>query len=517
MSVQVRHIQTQGHEAGYSDAVIVHELSKAQPADLALSKATRRSQKRGSIDEPSNAYPHSASAPGVSMADRLTRLLSKEQFLRHVGDRLHGGCSADSAAALVLVELDHFHAVTDAVGAATGEKLLRSVAGRICSKTSEASLVARISENGFAVHLPDSGAAPAVAATLLEYLCRPFAIDGRVLSLSASVGISVAAPAQTDAAELFHSAELALHLAISDQQNAVRYFDPAMLERAAYRQCLDPDLRSAIALQDAMPLRALQPQQFQVMYQPKVRLSTGRVTGFEALVRWHHPSRGTIAPNTFIPLAEETGLIHALGEWVLRTACHDAARWAVPIDGVSLNLAVNVSPLQLRDGATFVRTIERALLESGLDPSRLEIELTESALVCDIGDTLAAIRALGVGLALDDFGTGHSSLSRLHLYPFTRLKIDRSFVAALDRPGNAQTHRVSEMMLRAIVSLGASLGLETVVEGIETPAQLAVAARTGCSEMQGYLASPAVPTECTAAIAARSIQVPHRMARARGH
>lgn len=501
------------------NACLVDELGKSMALKRTAGFDTRTDAQFDKIAVPKTRYQRpksdiigqlrdAVSVAGDTETDPLTGLPTRQQFLQRLEQCLQQNTCDGTRLALLVLELDHFKSVNDALGSTTGDKLLCRGATRICAKAPDALIVARTSGNGFGILVRECGDVTEVAAMLLDVLARPFALDGQIVTITASIGVSVTAADGTNASEIFHAAELALHRAQSDQQNCVRFFDPAMLERAERRRSLETDLRSAIAAQDVESLRALQTQQFAMLYQPKVRLSTGRVTGFEALLRWRHPELGQVSPDHFIPIAEETGLIDVIGEWALRTACHDAALWPVPDDGVPLSVAVNVSPLQLRNGAALVAAIASALSESGLGASQLEIELTESALVGDIGDTLAAIRRLGVGIALDDFGTGHSSLSRLHLYPFTRLKIDRSFVVALDRTDDLEAHRVSELMLRAIVSLGTSLGLETIVEGIETTAQVEIACRTGCTEMQGYFASAAVPTATVAAIVAQIVMIP---------
>jgi EAL domain-containing protein (putative c-di-GMP-specific phosphodiesterase class I) len=283
-----------------------------------------------------------------------------------------------------------------------------------------------------------------------------------------------------------------------------------MQERALGRRSLESDFRESIGLQHVELCRALKSQQFEVHYQPQVALADGRLTGFEALLRWNHPERGLVTPDQFIPLAEETGLIDLLGEWVLRTACREAAAWPVSDTGIPLRVAVNISPLQLRERRALLDMIENAIGESGLPVGRLELELTETALAGDIGDTLSDIRTLGADLALDDFGTGYSSLSRLHCHPFNRLKIDQSFVTDLGQEGESKAHHTSEWMVRAIASLGLGLGLETVIEGIETPHQRDVARQAGCTEMQGYLVSRPVPDTDVADLVSRLAALSNR-------
>jgi EAL domain-containing protein (putative c-di-GMP-specific phosphodiesterase class I) len=262
-----------------------------------------------------------------------------------------------------------------------------------------------------------------------------------------------------------------------------------MQERARQRQTLEMDLRAALAINRIELRKAMAIEQFEVHYQPQVSMPDRRLLGFEALVRWRHPVRGMVGPDEFIPLAEEIGLIGLLGDWVLRTACRAAAAWPQLHAVAPLQVAVNVSPIQLRERRALVASISEALAESGLPADRLEIEITESALMGDALETLCAIKALGVCLSLDDFGTGYSSLSQLAHYPFDRLKIDRSFVSELptDAQSDTKPGRQARWMMQAIASLGTGLGMSTVAEGVETEAQAQMVAAAGVSVMQGYL------------------------------
>jgi EAL domain-containing protein (putative c-di-GMP-specific phosphodiesterase class I) len=266
-----------------------------------------------------------------------------------------------------------------------------------------------------------------------------------------------------------------------------------MQTTASVRQKLESDLRAALTLQQVELRRALVSEQFEVHYQPQVSLADGRLKGFEALLRWRHPLGGWISPAEFIPIAEEIGLIELVGEWVMRIACRDAAEWPVPLGELPLRIAVNVSPLQLRDGPSLLAAIARAAQEAGLQLNRLELEITENALVCDVADTLRAIKQMGCELALDDFGTGYSSLGRLRNLPFDRIKIDRSFMLDLADEAADGARSSAMWMVRAIASLGSGLGQETIAEGIETEGQAALARDAGCTEMQGFLVSRAIP------------------------
>ncbi len=402
---------------------------------------------------------------------------------------------------LLLLDLDRFKAVNDSLGPLIGDAVLCRIAQRLQKVCPEARLIARVSGDGFAVLLPDDAEVASMAATVLDMIARPYAIRGHAVNVLASAGTATSDGNRRTSHALFHAADLAMHEAERDGRNRMRRFEPSMQERARLRQALEADLRAAMALQQVELRRALVTKQFELHYQPQVALADGRLTGFEALLRWRHPRRGLVSPEEFIPLAEEIGLIGLLGDWVLRTACRTAAAWPALPDGAVPRVAVNVSPLQLIDGREMILGVRRALEDSGLPPDRLEIELTESALAADVADTLGALRRLGVGLALDDFGTGHSSLGRLRSFHFDRIKIDRSFVADLrpDLPEEAQ--RAAAWMVRAVASLGVGLGMETVVEGIETPEQRDIALQAGCTIMQGWLAGRPMPeAEVPAAI-----------------
>jgi EAL domain-containing protein (putative c-di-GMP-specific phosphodiesterase class I) len=332
-----------------------------------------------------------------------------------------------------------------------------------------------------------------MAERMLEFVGRPYAVCGHSVTLGTSVGVSFAPQDGRDAAALLHSADLALHQAEHDGGNRVCRFNPAMQLRAFERRSLEADLRSALAMQQVELRRALVSDQFEVHYQPQVSLADRRLTGFEALLRWRHPTRGLISPAQFIPIAEEIGLIELLGDWVLRIACREAAGWPRPHSAPPLRIAVNVSPLQLREGPSLLQAIRNAVDESRLAVERLELEVTETALACDPAESLIAIKQLGCELALDDFGTGYSSLGRLRDLPFDRVKIDRSFMRDLEEGTPERAKRSALWMVRAIASLGSGLGMTTVAEGIETEQQARLACDAGCTEMQGYLISPALP------------------------
>ena len=273
----------------------------------------------------------------------------------------------------------------------------------------------------------------------------------------------------TTSEQLLKHADIALYLSKAEGRGTVRFFEAEMDVRIQQRQMLERDLRDAFAHEE-----------FELYYQPLINVIAGRVTGFEALLRWHHPIRGLVSPSEFIPVAEDTGMIVAIGEWVLRTACFEAANW--PPD---ISVSVNLSPVQFKKG-NLVAVVQAALEASGLRPDRLQLEITESVFLRDTPDTLAALhrlRAMGIGVALDDFGTGYSSLSYLRSFPFSKIKIDKSFVRDLT------TNKESLSIVRAVNGLGRSLGIKTIAEGVETQEQLNSLRENGCSEVQGFFFS----------------------------
>lgn len=353
--------------------------------------------KRSSETEPSVPCPLKYErAIRISVAhdtdtDALTRLATRRRLLERLGELVMGSASETEQPGLILLDLDRFKSLNDGLGPLVCDKLLTRVAARLHSVVPDAALLARVSGDGFAVLLYDGRDAAGVATRLLDFMGRPYAVGGHAITLGASFGVSTAGLHAGNASDIFHAADLALHQAQQDGHDRIRHFDPSMRQRAVLRRSLEDDFRVAIALQQVELRRAVETQQFEVHYQPQVSLADGRVTGFEALLRWNHPERGFVSPDRFIPLAEEIGLINLPGEWVLRTACRDAAAWPVPKNGAPLRVAVNVSPVQLRDGNGLLAAIRNALVETSLPVDRLEIEITETALAGDVGDTLAAI------------------------------------------------------------------------------------------------------------------------------
>jgi len=402
--------------------------------------------------------------------DDLTSLQNRFAFRGQITKSLAGKEGEPAAAALLFLDLDRFKDVNDTLGHPVGDLLLLSVAERLATCVRDSECVARLGGDEFAVLSLEPGQpdqAEALGARIIEVLSQPYLIQERTISISASVGIAVAEGPDFDADLLLKQADLALYQAKAQGRGVCCVFTAEMDEQLRARLALEMDLRTAI-----------EERQFELSYQPIFDLKSSKLCGFEALLRWHHPVRGLVGPSEFVPLAEETRLIVDLGEWVIRQACADAAQ--LPGD---LRIAVNLSPVQLIFGDA-VATVRDILEETGLDPARLELEITETALLANDNrnlGTLRSLKELGVRIVLDDFGTGYSSLSHLRLFPLDKVKIDRSFVRDMT------AHSDSAAIVTAVAALAAELGMSTTAEGIETSDQLDAVDRAGCTEAQGYL------------------------------
>jgi diguanylate cyclase (GGDEF)-like protein/PAS domain S-box-containing protein len=412
----------------------------------------------------------------MAQHDGLTGLPNRNLLRQQMDDLLlHTRRSSEKVAVLVL-GLDNFKAVNDTLGHGVGDKLLRGVAKRLRSTLREEDALARLNSDEFAI--VQSGVtrpeeAVLLARRLLEAIADPYLLDGHSVVVGASIGIAMSPGDGDESERLLKNADMALSRAKNDFRGTFSFFEAEMDARAQVRRKIELDLRDAI-----------QNEQLQPHYQPLVDLSTGRITGFEALVRWPHPERGMISPGEFIPVAEETGLINPLGGLMLRRACMDAALW--PDD---VRVAVNLSPLQFRTGNLLALVMD-ALKHSGLPARRLELEITETLLLeksSQVLATLHALRALGVRISMDDFGTGYSSLSYLRSFPFDKIKIDQSFVRDLG------SNREAQAIVRSIISLGMGLGVTITAEGVETEAELSCLRTEGCHEGQGFLFSRARP------------------------
>jgi diguanylate cyclase (GGDEF)-like protein len=433
------------------------------------------------------AQPASPVAPPCDApTDGLTGLLQRQSLIDALRRRIGEATVPARPFALIVLDLDRFKSVNDTLGHPMGDSLLRAVAHRIRRGIRAGDVAGRLDGDEFAVLLPEIRTerdAEAVAARLARLVARPFLLEGQSVVTGCSIGVAVFPKDATDANSLLRCADLALSQAKAECRGSHRRYVPALRIRAEERRRLEAELREALEL-----------GQFELHYQPQVDLASGRLAGLEALLRWRHPRRGLVPPADFLSVAEDAGLMVALGEWVLRTACRDAAAWP----DTRLFLAVNVAAAQLarRDLAAQVR---EALADGGLAPHRLELEVTESGVLHDIATACATCEELrrdGVRISLDDFGTGYSSLTQLRSFPLDRVKIDRSFVLEVDR------EPASAAIVKAVAELGASLGLRTTAEGVETARQLSVLRGHGCTDAQGFLFSKPVPAAEVAAVVA---------------
>ena len=406
------------------------------------------------------------------LTDLPNRVLFREQMERELQKVSRG-----EQFALLYIDVDEFKGINDSLGHHVGDELLKAVAGRIRGCIREGDLIARLGGDEFAViqtGVKGVNDVLDVVTRIRNAVRQPFQCLGHHLSSDASIGIALAPQDGTDIDQLIKNADLAMYGAKADGRRTYRFFEAEMDASAKARLALEQDLRHALTNDG-----------FEIHYQPLVDLRTDQVTGCEALVRWRHPERGMISPAAFIPVAEDTGLIVELGEWVLRTACAEAANWPEHV-----RLAVNVSPIQLRE-PTLALKIASALAASGLPANRLEIEITEAVLIGDDATALAILhelKAIGVRIALDDFGTGYSSLSYLKRFPFDKIKIDRCFVTDITEADG------SSVIVQAVVNIAASCNMTTTAEGVETPQQKELLRALGCTQMQGFLFSSAKPS-----------------------
>ncbi len=415
----------------------------------------------------------------LALHDSLTGLPNRVQLRQHLERAAARSRRHNQSLAVLCLDLDRFKNVNDTLGHATGDALLVEVAERLRDTVREVDLVGRLGGDEFAVvaeDLDSPEAAMRLARRVCEALGETYRVNGHDVTTSASIGIALG-PVEGEAPEvLMKNADLALYRAKQDGRNTFRFFEPAMDAALQKRRRLEHELRAA-----------LRKKQLYLDYQPQFDLESGRLTGYEALVRWWHPSEGEIPPATFLPIAEETGLIAPLGEWILRTACSYATTW--PMD---TTLAVNLSPAQFKT-QDVVALVRRVLAETGLEANRLELEVTESTLLQNtdvVLDTLKRLDELGVSIAMDDFGTGYSSLSYLTRFPVSKIKIDRSFIDTLG------TSPQTSAIVSSIVGLGQSLKVTITAEGVETESQAAMLRKWGCDQVQGfYYGKPAAEVQ----------------------
>ena len=406
--------------------------------------------------------------------DALTDLPNRVLFRQQLENALNKVQPGEQLAVLY-IDIDEFKSVNDALGHSVGDELLKAVALRLRGCLRETDVAARLGGDEFAV-IQTAVKRPSDTTQLVERIYQairePYDCAGHLVTTDASIGIALAPDDGADLDQLLKNADLAMYGAKADGRRTYRFFEVGMDERVKTRRLLELELRQAIM-----------DGGFEVFYQPLLNLQDNKISGCEALLRWRHPKRGMISPSEFIPIAEETGLINALGDWVLSTACIEAASWPDHI-----RIAVNVSPIQFKS-QTLALNVATALAVSGLSACRLELEITEAVLIRDDEAALALLhqlRELGVRIALDDFGTGYSSLSYLQRFPFDKIKIDRCFVKDIVGPAG------SSSIVQAVVNIAAARNMTTTAEGVETERQMEWLRDLGCTEMQGFLFSPAI-------------------------
>jgi diguanylate cyclase (GGDEF)-like protein len=402
--------------------------------------------------------------------DALTGLPNRSTFNKKLDQEVEAALQSGRRLAVLCLDLDRFKEVNDLFGHAAGDRALQVVAKRITTLLDDTQMMARLSGDEFAIIVPgltNPATAGRIAESVLESL--QVAIDGVETGqpIGTSIGIAICPDDATDRHALLSHADTALYRAKNEGGGTYRYFEASMGAAVRERRLLEHDLRNAIPRGE-----------LGLVYQPQKCIRTGKIVGFEALLRWKHPTRGEISPAEFIPLAEDTGIILQIGEWVLRTACREAATWKEP-----LTVAVNVSAVQIHN-ANFAHAVHEILFETGLAAARLELEITETALIRDLNRALATLRRikiLGVRIAMDDFGTGYSSLSNLRAFPFDKIKIDRSFIKSVN------VNDQGAAIVRSVLGLGRALNLHVLAEGVETSAELDFLKNELCNEAQGFL------------------------------
>ncbi len=484
-----------------AEGFIVHEFTTVTPAGETRSVVTKRLRLSDANSDPQffvividDVTEQKRSAERIAFLahhDALTNLPNRARFNDRLELAFEDGAKSEESFAVLCIDIDRFKEVNDVFGHAVGDEFLR-IAARRLEAAAQGTFLARFGGDEFTM-ITAPGTQPASAEALVSRLFDIVAGDVEIgnhqLRISLSVGISVFPADGGDANTLLNNADAALYRAKREGRDTYRFFDAEMDRRTRERHALQHDLRTGIAREELV-----------LHYQPQARMK-GAVIGFEALIRWVHPTRGLILPGEFIPAAEENGLIVAIGEWTLREACREAASWEAP-----LQIALNLSPVQFRYG-DLPNLVHRVLLETGLNPDRLELEITEGALIGDFSRAVAILRrlkALGVRIAMDDFGTGYSSLSYLQSFPFDKIKIDRSFIMNLsDNPQSAT-------IVRAVIGLARGLDLPVIAEGVETQDQLAFLTRESCDEVQGFLIGRPRPIQDYAVLTGPSSAATHR-------
>ena len=486
LSPNVRGIDVSGPIQGTG---AFESYERVRPNGLVLEVRTTRLDDGSFVrtfSDVSSRHRAHAKAEKLASEDSLTGTANRRVFSQALSRLASDDIEPGSGFAILSLDIDRFKTINDTMGHGVGDQLLQQVAQRLKQSLRPQDIVARLGGDEFAVLLSaicDEQAPATVAGRLLDVLSRPYDIESHRLMITVSIGIAVSKKDGESESELLIASDLALYAAKTAGRDTYRFFSKEMNEQIKARQSLETDLRQALVNGE-----------IEVNYQPCINLRTEALVGFEALARWTHPKKGPIPPDKFIPVAEDTGLILLLGEHVLREACRQAQQW--PVD---INIAVNLSPLQFaHPGLAFL--VESILVETGLSATRLELEITEGLLMRNTELTVATLhrlKALGIRIAMDDFGTGYSSLSYLQKFPFDRIKIDRSFVNQLSDTIN------SSAVIRSVVNIAASLGMETTAEGIETVEQLASLRALGCDHGQGYLFSRPVSQADISSIVAK--------------
>ena len=412
----------------------------------------------------------------LAMHDTLTGLPNRALFARRLNQEIARAERDNTRVAVLALDLDKFKQINDFYGHGVGDALLVAAGERVSELVRRMDTVARLGGDEFAVIQPGLDGpdpAAALAARIVRALAEPFEVEGHKLVMGVSIGITLSSRKRVNPEELLRAADVAMYRSKTEGRSTYTFFEADMDTQLRDRRELEQDLRQAI-----------HNNEFELHYQPLYSVPEQRLNGFEALLRWNHPTRGEIGPDEFIPIAEDIGLIPRIGEWVLAEGCRTAATWPAP-----LRLAVNVSPVQFKE-PFLARRIESIARASGLALNRLEIEITENVLMKDTESVLQIlneIKALGARVAMDDFGTGYSSLSYLRKFPFDKIKIDRSFV------GDLEENQEDAAIVRAVVAMGQSLGMTTLAEGVESTEQWSQIADEGCQEAQGFLLGRPMP------------------------
>ncbi len=430
------------------------------------------------VEDVTPAAEREASLLAAIHRDTLTGIGNRALFEKKLDSVMASVLEGQAPNAFVLfMDLDRFKVVNDTLGHAAGDHLLRLVSERLQSALRPSDTLARMGGDEFAILLEspiERDGAAKLAVRLIDLIQRTYLVEGQVVHVGASIGIAAAPQDASSGEQLLKNADLALYCSKAAGRGVLHFFEPSMRAKAEQRRALELELRKALVL-----------RQFELHYQPQIDVHTSKTTGLEALLRWRHPQKGVLQPADFIPLAEEIGLSVPLGEWVVKTACREAARWPE-----SVTIAINVSPLQFQS-KTFLESVQKALAGAALPGSRLEVEVTEEILQRSgktLAGTLEGLRSLGVRVVISGFGTGLASLSQLVSFSFDKIKIDRTLIALQEKDDMR-----SRAIVRAISALGQSLGISTLAEGVETLEHLASVQAEGCHSVQGFYYSRAVP------------------------